>query len=84
MPYYENPIILGEVMQIPLHHIPLLERCSSEAKLGVNDQRYDEVPKDFMSDHFGKPIVLWGDFDKWCLARECPFCWDLQMDVLSL
>jgi hypothetical protein len=44
MPYYENPIILGEVMQIPLHHMPLLGRCSLEAKLGVNDRRYDEVP----------------------------------------
>jgi len=44
MPYYENPIILGEVMQIPLHHMPLLGRCNLEAKLGVNDHRYDEVP----------------------------------------
>jgi hypothetical protein len=37
MPCYENCILLREVMQIPLHHIPLLERCSLEAKLGVND-----------------------------------------------
>ncbi len=25
-------------------HMPLLERCGLEAKLGVNDHRYDEVP----------------------------------------
>ncbi len=47
MPYCDNYFILGEVMQILLHHMPLLEKCNLKVKLGVNYQGYYEMLKGF-------------------------------------
>jgi hypothetical protein len=47
MPYCDNCFLLGEVMQILLRHMLLLERCGLAVKLGVKYEGYDKVLKGF-------------------------------------